>query len=216
MQHLIITADDYGYSPAYDAGILKAARAGAVDAVSVMVRRGPLDVPSLLATGVEVGLHLELKPGSARAAAELQLDAFEAAFARRPAFLDGHHHAHAAPGIAMTVGQLAAERGLVTRSVDEGHRRLLRRLGVPTPDLLVGRLGESEPAMPPELEAMMIGEWGPAARVVEWMAHPGHTDRASGSTFDAGREQDLRLLLDLLDSGPLRGLRGTHCAALGA
>src|SRR4051794_88448 len=36
---LIITADDYGYSPRYDEGIVEAAGAGAVDSVSVMVTR---------------------------------------------------------------------------------------------------------------------------------------------------------------------------------
>ncbi len=70
--------------------------------------------------------------------------------------------------------------------------------------------------MPAELEAVMVGGSPPTAEVVEWMVHPGHTDRATGSTFDAGREQDLRLLVDLLDAGPLRGLRATHASALGA
>ena len=42
MRHLIISADDYGYSPAYDEGILEAAEAEAIDAVSVLVRRGPV------------------------------------------------------------------------------------------------------------------------------------------------------------------------------
>ena len=79
MRNLIISADDYGYAPAYDRGILEAARAGAVDAVSVMVDRGPLDTASLLATGVELGVHIELEAGSSRADAERQLDAFEAA-----------------------------------------------------------------------------------------------------------------------------------------
>ena len=175
MNHLIISADDYGYSPAYDDGILEAARAGAVDAVSAMVRRRPLEPTPLLLSGVEVGLHLELEADAARTSVLLQLEVFEDAFGRPPAFLDGHHHSHAAAGIAMTVGQVAAERGIPVRSVDESHRRLLRRLGVATPDLLVGRLAESEPAMPTELEAVMMGERAPSAGVVEWMVHPGHT-----------------------------------------
>ena len=57
---LIITADDYGYSPRYDAGIVEAAGAGAVDSVSVMVTRDGLDPGPLVETGVEAGLHLEL------------------------------------------------------------------------------------------------------------------------------------------------------------
>ena len=62
---LIITADDYGYSPRYDEGIVEAATARAVDSVSMMVKRGPLDVAPLLATGAELGLHSGARRGGA-------------------------------------------------------------------------------------------------------------------------------------------------------
>jgi predicted glycoside hydrolase/deacetylase ChbG (UPF0249 family) len=224
---LIISADDYGYWPSYDAGILEAARAGAIDAVSVMVRRGPVNARELLLAGPEVGLHLELDVAgadtvagevdrrAAQAALATQLDEFEAALGRPPAFLDSHKHAHAMPGLAGVVAEVAARRSLPVRSVDEPHRRLLRRLGIRTPDLLVGRMSEAEPVMPPELEAVMLGG-PPPEGVVEWMVHPGRPDPASGSAYDAGREQDLRLLLELLDASPLRRLRATHAGALGA
>jgi len=221
---LIISADDFGYAAPYDRGILDAASAGAVDAVSVMVKRGPVDAEALLETGVEAGLHLELGTGAiaddaerdaAQASLREQLGAFESAFGRTPAFLDGHHHCHATPGLAGVVAALAAERGLIVRSVDAAHRRLLHSLGVATPDLLVGRLEQTEPVLPAEIEALMLGD-PTSAGVVEWMVHPGHADPRSGSAYDSGREQDLRLVGDLLDSGALRGLRATHAAALGA
>ena len=141
MRHLIISADDYGYSPAYDEGILEAAEAKAIDAASVLVRRGPVRARELLLAGVEVGLHLEFDSpvsgavaggvdrSSAQASLVLQLDRFGEAFGRPPAFLDGHHHCHAQAGLAGVVGRMAAERGLPVRSVDAAHRRLLRRLG---------------------------------------------------------------------------------------
>jgi len=221
---LIISADDYGYRPAYDRGILEAASAGAVDAVGVMVRRGQVDAAALLATGVEVGLHLELVvPGGTRAteaqrsaaaaAIAEQLASFERAFGRPPTFLDGHHHCHAAPGLASVVAREAAGGAMTVRSVDPRHRRLLRCVGVPTPDLLVGRLSESEEALPGEVEALASGDETPGG-VIEWMVHPGHPDPASASAYDAGRGEDLRLLLELLDAGPLRRLRATHAAAL--
>jgi predicted glycoside hydrolase/deacetylase ChbG (UPF0249 family) len=225
MRHLIITADDYGYAPAYDAGIVEAARAGAIDSASVLVRRAPVQATTLLLTGVEVGLHLEfdatgavaggIERRSAQTSLALQLDRFAEAFGRPPAFLDGHHHCHAQPGLAGVVGRMAAELGLPVRSVDAAHRRLLRGLDVATPDLLVGRLGEAEPATPPELEEVLGGGPSPGG-IVEWMVHPGHRDPASGSSYDLGREQDLRLLLDLRESGSLLGLRATHSRALGA
>jgi predicted glycoside hydrolase/deacetylase ChbG (UPF0249 family) len=225
---LIITADDYGYSPAYDRGILEAAQGGSVDAVSVMVNPKDLDPEPLLNTGAEIGLHYVLPFGMGRAGegtapragdeerraavAELhrQLERFQELFGRPPAYLDGHHHAHAFPGLAAAIARAADEHDLPARSIDDRHRRLLRCLGVPTPDRLIGRLSESEPPRPPELDGLQDG-------VTEWMVHPGHRDPAAGSAYDAGREEDLRLLLELGDREAWRSRgveRRSHADAL--
>jgi len=189
-----------------------------------MVRRGGVDAAALLASEVEIGLHLELEPprgarasegerAAAAAALAEQLASFERAFGRPPAFLDGHHHCHAAPGLASEVAREVAGAAIAVRSVNPRHRRLLHCIGIPTPDLLVGRLSQSDPALPAEVEALASGAEAPGG-VIEWMVHPGHPDPASGSSYDAGRGEDLRLLLELLDAGPLRRLRATHAAAL--
>jgi predicted glycoside hydrolase/deacetylase ChbG (UPF0249 family) len=221
---LVITADDYGYRPAYDAGILEAARAGAVDAVSVMVDRDGLEPAPLLGTRVELGLHLELAEmpegaGAGRAEREaaistlrVQLERFEAAFGRSPAYLDGHHHCHARDGLAADVARVAAGHNLAMRSVNSRHRRLLRGIGVPTPDLLVGRIDPAEPALPDELAAALDGSDDPPPGVTEWMVHPGHRDPASASRFDAAREHDLELVCDLREALERRFQRGTHAA----
>lgn len=215
---LVITADDYGYWPSYNQGILEAAEAGAVDSVSAMVGREWCDPEPLLATGVEVGLHFEL-PGevgegeragardreTVRAALVAQLERFERLFGRPPEYLDGHNHCHARRGLASVVGRVAGERGLAVRSVDARHRGLLSRLRVPTPDRLVGRLRPSEPALP---ELLAKGAEGLPPGITEWMTHPGHPDPESGSTYDAAREEDLSLLLRLRSE--LRRVRGTH------
>jgi predicted glycoside hydrolase/deacetylase ChbG (UPF0249 family) len=222
VQHLIISADDYGYAPAYDRGILEAARAEAIDSASVMVGMvGPAAVASLLATNVEIGLHVAiplafraLTAAQVREHLEMELTSFERVFERPPAFLDGHHHCHAGHGVAATIGRLAAERDLPVRSVNPAHRRLLRGLGVATPDLLVGRIKQTEPAVPPEIQALLVGDQVPDG-VVEWMTHPGHPDPDSGSSYDSGRLQDLRLLMDLREELPLRRLRASHALALG-
>jgi predicted glycoside hydrolase/deacetylase ChbG (UPF0249 family) len=208
---LVITADDYGYSPRYDEGIVEVARAGAVDSVSAMVLRGPPAAGLLLATGVEVGLHLELGSNEARARDEaaLQLERFQRLFDRDPAYLDGHRHCHTQAAIASMVAELARGLGLPVRSVDSRHRRLLRRLGVATPDLLIGRLEEDEPALPAELAG---GGSGLPDGVIEWMVHPGRRDPESGSRYDRGREEDLELLLGWQAPPGLR--RSTHQAAL--
>jgi chitin disaccharide deacetylase len=208
---LVIAGDDYGYRPAYNRGILEAARAGAVDAVSAMVERGFCDPEPLLETGVEVGLHLELPrmlrrsragPGERDAAVEAlraQLSGFETTFGRPPAYLDGHHHCHAANGLATAIASVAAERGLAMRSINARHRHLLRSVGVRTPDRLVGRLDPAEPALPELLGSVLEGSKAPPPGVTEWMVHPGYRDPERASSYDAAREQDLELVLNLSD-----------------
>ena len=228
MDRLVITADDFGYAPAYDAGILQAVEAKAVDAVSVMAGREGFDPFALALADVELGLHLELRGAqddtglagprerdAALAAFEAQLESFRRAFRRDPAFLDGHRHCHAAPGLAALIGRSAAEHGMAVRSVDGRHRELLRSLGARTPDLLIGRMGEDEAALPGEINSVLLGEGG-GGGVVEWMVHPGRPDPAAGSAYDRGRDEDLRLVLRLAEEPAIRRLRATHAEALAA
>jgi predicted glycoside hydrolase/deacetylase ChbG (UPF0249 family) len=223
---LIVTADDYGYRPAYDDGILEAAAAGAVDAVSAMVTRGGCHPEPLLATGVEMGLHLELSERVTRAATagdpdraldalREQLERFEDLFGRPAAFIDGHHHCHAGAGLADALAREAGERSLAVRSIDAAHRRLLWRMGVATPDRLVGRLTEREAAVPEELRAPVMNGGELPAGVTEWMVHPGYPDPGSSSDYDRGRREDLDLLLGLRLESTLAQARLTHLAALG-
>ncbi len=189
---LVICADDYGYAAAYDAGIVEVARAGAIDGASVMAMRAPDPAPLLEAT-VALGLHLEAEPSPAE-----QATAFERLLGRAPEYVDGHHHVHADEALAGDVAALALRLGVPVRSVDAAHREFLRRHGVATADRLLGRLEESEPALPAELATWLAG--GPAPPgVTEWFVHPGHPDPASGSAYDAGRAEDLALLLELGD-----------------
>ena len=226
---LIISADDYGYSPGYNRGIVEAVREGAADSVSAMVWRAFCDPGPLIDAAVEVGLHLELptqvtRPWSARGferrvagwALEAQLERFEALFGQQPAYIDGHHHCHACSGEAAAVVALEArQRGLPVRSVATGHRSLLRRAGVATPDLLVGRSDPGERALPEELRDAVEGDGALPAGITEWMVHPGYADPASGSSYDAPRSEDLRLVLRLADHPRLSQARATHAEALG-
>jgi predicted glycoside hydrolase/deacetylase ChbG (UPF0249 family) len=221
---LIVTADDYGYHPSYDDGILEAAGARAVDAVSAMVTRNGCRPEPLLATGVEIGLHLELPDEDPRAAGEggeaavtalgEQLGRFEKLFGRSAAYLDGHHHCHAGAEVAEALAREAAERSLPVRSITPAHRRLLRGMGVATPDRLVGRLAEREPAVPQELRLAIDGGELPPG-ITEWMVHPGHADPESSSDYDLGREEDLDLVLGLALRSALPRARLSHRGALG-
>lgn len=202
---LIVTADDYGYAPAYNRGMIEAARAGLVDSVSAMVGRRWCDPGPLLETGVEVGVHVEL-PGDL----EAQLGRFEELFGVPPPYLDGHHHCHAAPPDAERVARVAAERGIAVRSVDPVHREMLRSLGVATPDRLLGRL---EPGQRPLPELLAEGARLPPG-VTEWMVHPGYADPGMGSAYDAARELDLNLLSRVSPGLARRARRCTHREAL--
>jgi predicted glycoside hydrolase/deacetylase ChbG (UPF0249 family) len=210
---LIVTADDYGYSPRYNEGILAAVRAGAVDSVSAMSLRAACDPRPLLEAGVEVGLHLEIDEGSdRRGAAEAvaeQADGFAGLFGRQPSHLDGHHHCHARPEARHAVAGLAERLGVPVRSADPEHRAYLTARDISTPDRVLGRLDSTEPALPPELD----GEQLPAG-VTEWMVHPGYSDPGSGSRYDEAREEDLRLVLALNARRWWRPARANHARAL--
>jgi len=183
------------------------------------------DPAPLLAGGVEIGLHLELEGRSgeggggvraepaerqrAVAAMGAQLERLAVRLGSPPAYVDGHHHCHAAPGLAAALGRAAAALGLPMRSVSPRHRRTLRCLGVATPDCLVGRISEREPVLPPALEPLIAGGEPPPG-ITEWMVHPGRADPGAGSSYDAGRAEDLSLLLRLADRDDIRAIRMSH------
>jgi predicted glycoside hydrolase/deacetylase ChbG (UPF0249 family) len=216
---LIVTADDWGYSPRYNEGIEEAARAGAVDAVSAMVMRPALDPARLLDCEVEVGLHLEQPEGMGRRevldAPWRQAEDFERRFGRKPAFIDGHHHCHALLPIATAVEDLALELRVPVRGVGEDHRFRLGERGVSFPDRVVGRMHEREPAMPRVIAEALEEDalpWG----TTEWVVHPGHSDPATGSSYDTGREEDLATVIELAGNELLADARCTHRDALSA
>jgi predicted glycoside hydrolase/deacetylase ChbG (UPF0249 family) len=191
---LVITADDYGYWPSYNEGILAAVEAGAVDAVSVMTEREHCDPRPLIETGVEVGLHVDFEGrhgarsgAAARTSLRVQLERFTDLFHHWPAFLNGHHHCHARPELATPILQTAKQIGIPVRSVNRDHRQWLSERRIRTPDLLIGRMTSSDPVEPPELRNLSAG-------VTEWMVHPGYPDAESGSSYDLARREDLDMV----------------------
>lgn len=218
-KYLVVTADDYGYWPSYNDGILEVVEAGAVDAVSVMVEREHCNPEPLIKTGVEIGLHIEFEGrwgarsgAPARTALRVQLDRFVDLFHHWPAYLDGHHNCHARPELATPVLVIAQQIGVPVRSVSADHRQWLRERGIHTPDALIGRTRSSEPDEPPELRHLQPG-------VTEWFVHPGHPDADSGSSYDLARKEDLatmhRCMVRARYDEPLWGdaVRATHAEA---
>lgn len=216
---LIIAADDYGYWPSYNRGIFEAIDRGMIDAVSAMVEREHCEPEPLLASGVEIGLHLEFEGRwgrrsgkAARRALEVQLDRFARMFGRWPAYIDGHHDCHARAEMLSHIDDRAGQLGLPVRSVSADHRQLLRERGIPTEDHLIGRLSPEEPLPGKALERLLPG-------TTIWFVHPGRPDPESGSSYDAARQEDLELLLRLhlrerIGDKPFgEAIRSTHAEA---
>jgi predicted glycoside hydrolase/deacetylase ChbG (UPF0249 family) len=213
---LIIAADDYGYWPSYNTGILEAVERGMVDSVGAMVEREHCDPVPLLASGAEIGLHLEFEGrwgsrsgNAARRSFDVQMDRFSRMFGAWPAFIDGHHHCHARPEMLSHVNERARQLAIPIRSITADHRQLLRERGIATEDHLIGRISPEEPLPDKALANLSPG-------VTIWFLHPGHPDPESGSSYDAGRGEDLDLLLRLslrerIDDHPFGdAVRSTH------
>jgi chitin disaccharide deacetylase len=192
VKRLVVCADDFGQSRPIDAGILSLARAGRLTAVSALALGPALsgDLPALLDTGVEVGLHLDLTEGlggspstglgslilrchlglvgraAVASAIARQLDAFERSAGRAPAFVDGHRHVH----------QLPLVRGLL---LDQLGRRYLA--DPPAVRTTVPRRGRGA-------KAALIAALGGRAlrRALDRRGLPRNTDFAGVYGFDPG------------------------------
>ncbi len=140
---LVINADDLGFAPGVNRGILEAHAAGTVSSASMMVaapafgdavERVRSEAPKL-----GVGLHLDLVAGRplpldalARRALAGQVDAADVrreceaqlaaltAVGIKPTHIDSHRHAHAMPGILPAVAAMAydAQVPVVRRPLD--------------------------------------------------------------------------------------------------
>ena len=125
-------ADDLGYDPAIDAGILEAHRNGVVTATSALVD-GPFAVRRR-SPGRPAQPRGRPAPRAARRArgpeAEReilrQLRAFQEARGAPPAHLDGHRHVHAEPAVLAAVLRVAGPLRLRVRALDAAMRDRIR------------------------------------------------------------------------------------------
>ena len=113
MKLLVVNADDLGYDPEIDRGILEANARGIVTSATAMVET-PFAAAALRAAprSLGVGLHAVLDPALGRAAAEAallrQLARFEELRGPPPTHLDSHKHVHARPEILAAFAASAA------------------------------------------------------------------------------------------------------------
>jgi len=195
---LVVNADDLGYDPEIDRGILEAHARGIVTSATAMVetRFAAAALASAPAT-LGIGLHAVLDPGATREEAERtlrrQLARFVALRGGPPTHLDSHKHAHAAPAVLDAVAAVAAAADLPVRALDAAMRAALRARGVPATDAFLGDAAR-RPAW--TLEALLGALAAVGEGVTELMAHPGHAPSHARTSFGAEREVELRALCD--------------------
>jgi predicted glycoside hydrolase/deacetylase ChbG (UPF0249 family) len=193
---LVVNADDLGYDPEIDRGILEAHANGIVTSATAMVETAFAGAALRAAPGtLGIGLHAVLDPGAGRGTAEAalrrQLGLFRDLRGEDPTHLDSHKHAHAAPEVLAAVTAVALEAGLPVRAVDSSMRAALRARGVLVADHFLGD-ADRRPAWTDA--ALLAALAGLADGVTELMAHPGHTPSRTRTSFAAEREVELRAL----------------------
>jgi chitin disaccharide deacetylase len=220
VRRLIINADDLGYDPAVDRGILRAMREGVVSSATLMVNT-PFGPAAAQAAGdLAVGLHLNLARGrpvgphfpagllvegdfaEARAAklsapvveeeAGAQLRLAERLLGRRPTHLDVHKHLHRHPAVLEGVARAARAAILPVRALDAEMRAVLRGHGVQTTEHFIGEAG-AEPywTLSRFLAAVDALEEG----TTELMCHPGEPPSEVRSGYSVQRKVELETLL---------------------
>ena len=216
MRRLIINADDLGYDPAVDRGLLRAMRSGVVSSATLMVNT-PFSVEAAKgARGLAVGLHLNLARGSPlapsfpkelllegafveeRAAAlpqnvveaeiRAQLSRAEELLGRPATHLDVHKHLHRHDAVLLGVAAVARERTLPVRALDLRMRSALRALGIATTE---GFLGEAGSEAYWTLERFLTAVENLSAGTTEWMCHPGEPPTAVRSGYALQRKVEL-------------------------
>jgi predicted glycoside hydrolase/deacetylase ChbG (UPF0249 family) len=196
VKHLVVNADDLGYDPEIDRGILEAHARGIVTSATAMVET-PFAAAALQAAppSLGIGLHAVLDPTQGAAAAESTLRRQVARFSElrgaAPTHLDSHKHAHAAPGILIAFAAVAAEMGLPVRAIDAPMRATLRARGVATADAFLGDAARR----PAWTEAALLAALARVGEgVTELMAHPGHAPSHARTSFGSEREVELAAL----------------------
>ena len=220
---LIVNADDLGYDPAVDRGILEAATRGIVTSATLMVNtafsvrsaagakaapalalglhlnfaRGESLSKALSLLGADGGLAEEraatVTPEDAAAEAVAQLARFEALTGKAPTHLDVHKHLHRHPGIFAGVAQVARQRKLPLRAIDDAMRAAVRSAGLATPDAFIGDTGVEAYWSPGKLLAALdrLGEG-----ITELMCHPGYRPELTRTSYGVQREGELAALVD--------------------
>jgi hypothetical protein len=220
VRRLIVNADDLGYDPEIDRGILEAHAGGLVTSATAMVD-GPsiagalAAAPRTLGLGVHVVLAADADPAEVPREIRRQVERFRALAGRAPTHLDSHKHVHARAGLVEPFAHAAASLGLPVRGLDGGHRARLRAAGVRTTDGFVG-----DAALRPcwTLDRLLDALDALGEGTTELMCHPGHRPVVARTSFGVEREVELAALRDpaARERVAVRGVTLVGWAAVGA
>ena len=202
---LIVNADDLGYDPAIDRGILEAAREGIVTSTTCLAGHDGAERALAAAEAVPtlgIGLHVDLSrwPSLEEASApsveqeiEAQLARFVSLARRAPTHLDFHKHLHRHGSVLQAAIAVARRHALPVRAIDDAMRDALRRQQVATPGAFVGDTG---PTAFWTVGKILAALESAGEGVTELMCHPGHLPEQVQTSYGAQREAELAALLD--------------------
>lgn len=187
MKHLIVNADDFGYSQGINRGIVDAFRNGIVTSTSVMVdapfadeAKGLLELANL-----SVGLHfVPAATGDQHAELARQADAFISVIGRRPDHIDTHKRKTAEPGIKEALLSYAKEHSIPVRGL--GYAKLIDAfIGIHSPDHIT--VASLKAAIDDATDSYN-----------EIMCHVGYSDEYlhANSSYNDLREEELRTVCD--------------------
>lgn len=215
-RRLIINADDLGYDPAVTRGILEAMRTGVVSSATLMVNTPFSEDAAREATGLSLGLHLnlarhppvsnaiprallgdggfderragELPADAVEAETLAQLDRLQALTGKRATHIDVHKHLHTLPRVFEGLCRAAATRKLPVRAIDARMRLALHTRGIATTDAFIGDAGAEAYWTMSQLSTSL--EQLPEG-VTELMCHPGYAPSHTRSGYSSQREVEL-------------------------
>ncbi|HEY6550185.1 MAG TPA: ChbG/HpnK family deacetylase [Solirubrobacterales bacterium] len=208
-RHLIVNADDLGYTDGVNAGIFEAHSRGIVTSASMMVRRTAASSAARLSADhpeLAIGLHIDIGqwdyengewklahahcPPDDEAAVEEecagQLEAFRALLGRDPTHLDSHQHAHRTEPVASAASRMASQLQVPLRGV-----------GIRYEGGFYGQTGKGEPYA----EGISVEHLLELIRSLQpgWTeigCHPGIGVEATETSYAQEREQELEALCD--------------------
>lgn len=208
-RHLIVNADDLGYTEGVNAGIFEAHSRGVVTSASLMVRRSAARQAIRLSTDyprLAIGLHIDIgqwdyengewtlayahcspeDEAAVERECAAQLEAFRGLLGRDPTHLDSHQHVHRGEPVAAVAARMASRLGVP-----------LRGAGIRYEGGFYGQTGKGEPyaeGISVEHLLELIRSLPPGW--TEIGCHPGIGVGEGETTYAHEREGELEALCD--------------------